>query len=85
MVHPEHVATADDTGTVMEIGGRYYILATGAAADETDRVLKQGETFAIFDRYGDVTPTGLGEEGIFHLGTHELTPYAHDSALASAI
>ena len=74
MANPQSdpVATADDTGTVVQIGGRYYILATGAA-DENDRVLKQGETFAIFDRYGDITPTGLGEEGIFHCGTRFLS------------
>lgn len=70
---PEYVATPNDSGTVVQVDGRYYILATGAAADENDRVLKQGETFAIFDRYGDITPVGLGEEGIFHLGTRFLS------------
>lgn len=68
----EPASMADETPHVVQVGGRYYILATGAA-DENDRVLKQGETFAIFDRYGDITPVGLGEEGIFHLGTRFLS------------
>lgn len=51
----------------------YYILAPGPLADESMRVLKQGDTFAIFDRFGDIKPTGLGEEGLYHAGTRYLS------------
>lgn len=51
----------------------YYILAPGPLADESMRVLKQGDTFAIFDRFGDIKPTGLGEEGLYHGGTRFLS------------
>jgi glycogen debranching enzyme len=51
----------------------YYILASSPAADEQTRVLKQGDTFAVFDHFGDVKPVGLGEEGLYHGGTRFLS------------
>src|SRR6516164_1178015 len=51
----------------------YYILATSPQADVHTRVLKSGDTFAVFDHNGDITPTGLGEEGIYHEGTRYLS------------
>ena len=71
----QRISVPDDPGTVVEIGGRYYILATGVTADENDRVLKQAESFAIFDRFGDIKPVGLGEEGLFHGGTRYLSDF----------
>jgi glycogen debranching enzyme len=58
---------------ILEIEDRYYILATSSLADEQDRVLKHGETFAVFDRYGDIKPVGLAEEGLYHEGTRFLS------------
>jgi glycogen debranching enzyme len=51
----------------------FYIQAQSPAADEQKRVLKHGETFAVFDRLGDIQPTGLGEEGLYHEGTRFLS------------
>src|SRR5437016_10042316 len=51
----------------------YYILAKSPPADMHSRVLKHGDTFAVFDRYGDVRPTGLKEEGLYHEGTRFLS------------
>src|SRR5438128_7766601 len=51
----------------------FYILATSPVADEQRRVLKHGETFAVFDHYGDIKPEGLGEEGLYHEGTRFLS------------
>jgi glycogen debranching enzyme len=51
----------------------FYILATSPQADVQTRVLKYGDTFAVFDHNGDITPTGLGEEGIYHEGTRYLS------------
>jgi glycogen debranching enzyme len=54
-------------------GGPYHILAACSPADERTRVLKHGDTFAVFDRYGDIKPGGLGEEGLYHEGTRFLS------------
>lgn len=51
----------------------FYVLATSPFADENSLVLKQGETFAVFDHCGDIKPGGLGEEGIYHGGTRFLS------------
>ena len=58
---------------IIKVEDQYYILATAAAAEDRVRVLKHGETFAVFDRYGDSRPVGLGEEGIYHEGTRFLS------------
>ena len=52
---------------------RYYILATTPRTIEDYLVLKSGDTFAVFNRYGDIGREGLGEEGIFHRGTRYLS------------
>ena len=69
----ESISSTDDTRTVVEIDGRYYILATSSTADQDDQVLKHGESFAIFDRWGDIEPVGKGEEGVYHRGTRHLS------------
>jgi glycogen debranching enzyme len=53
--------------------GLHTILAASAMADERTRVLKHGDTFAVFDHYGDIKPGGLGEEGLYHEGTRFLS------------
>jgi glycogen debranching enzyme len=51
----------------------YHILAASSPADERTRVLKHGDTFAVFDHYGDIQPDGLGEAGLYHEGTRFLS------------
>jgi hypothetical protein len=51
----------------------YQILVADNPADERTRVLKQGDTFAVFDHYGDIKQGGLGEEGLYHEGTRYLS------------
>lgn len=58
---------------VIRVRGQYYILATSPLADDRSRVLKQGETFAIFDPYGDIRRLGKGEQGIYHKGTRHVS------------
>src|SRR5271155_4260800 len=48
-------------------------LTAASLADERTRVLKHGDTFAVFDHYGDVKPGGLGEAGLYHEGTRFLS------------
>jgi glycogen debranching enzyme len=53
--------------------GPFYIQAASPLADEQTRVLKHGDTFAVFDHQGDVKPSGLGEEGLYYDGTRYLS------------
>jgi glycogen debranching enzyme len=54
----------------------------GAAAagrtDERTRVLKHGDTFGVFDHCGDITPDGLGEQGLYHHDTRHLSRFGLD-------
>jgi glycogen debranching enzyme len=61
-----------DEGTTPQ----YYIATKSAPPDDRSRVLKYGHMFAVFDRYGDVETTGMGEEGIFYQGTRFLSELA---------
>ena len=58
---------------VIRVRGEQYILATSPLADGRTRVLKHDDTFGVFDRYGDIHPIGMGEQGIFHHGTRFLS------------
>jgi glycogen debranching enzyme len=58
---------------VIRIRDEFYILAASSLADDRTRVLKQADTFGVFDRYGDIQPTGLGEQGLYHEGTRFLS------------
>jgi glycogen debranching enzyme len=53
---------------------QFPVLATQGRADERTRVLKQGETFAVFDRFGDLPVSEAGGEyGLYHGGTRFLS------------
>lgn len=58
---------------VIRLHDHYYILATSSRTDERTRVLKHGDTFGLFDQFGDVVPFGLGEQGLYHAGTRYLS------------
>lgn len=58
---------------ILVVEDEFYILATSSLADERSQVLKHGDTFAVFDHYGDIKPVGLAEEGIYHEGTRFLS------------
>ena len=57
---------------VIRVRDRYYILASSSLADGRTRVLKQGETFAVFDRSGDFQPVGRGHQGLYVDSTRHL-------------
>jgi len=49
---------------------RYYIrIPNVPQTDKGNLVLKHGDSFAIFNRYGDIQPIGLGEQGLYHEGS----------------
>jgi len=58
---------------VIRLHDHYYILARSSRVDDRTRVIKHGDTFAIFDRFGDIVPFGSGEQGIYHQGTRFLS------------
>jgi glycogen debranching enzyme len=58
---------------VIRVEDHNYILATSSLADNRTRILKHGETFAVFDRYGDIQAPARGELGLYHEGTRFLS------------
>ena len=55
---------------------QYYIATKSAPKDDRARVLKYGSMFALFDRLGDISREGMGEQGIFYEGTRYLSEMA---------
>ena len=74
---------APDTRDGIWVDDQYYILATAARTSGRSAVLKSGDTFAVFDRTGDIA--GPGEHGLYHDGTRHLSlltlSIAHDLPL----
>src|SRR3954465_11305227 len=58
---------------IIEVKGQYYIRANASMGDMGNRVLKHADTFAIFDRHGDIRPLGFENQGVFHEGTRFLS------------
>ena len=54
-------------------GDPHHVLAPSGMADDRTRVLKHGDTFAVFDHMGHFQASGLGEEGLYHDGTRYLS------------
>lgn len=47
----------------------FAIISGGDRGGAPPRVLKQGDTFGVFDLHGDAVPEGAGEHGVYHEGT----------------
>jgi glycogen debranching enzyme len=58
---------------VIEIENQFYIRAHSSLADARTLVLLHRDTFAVFDRYGDVQIVGSGQQGIFRQETRHLS------------
>ncbi len=52
---------------------QFYIPATESLSDLGAHTLKHGDTFGIFDRYGDITPGPGSPEGLYHNDTRYLS------------
>ena len=50
----------------------FYITAKGVL-DKARRVLKHGDTFAVFNSFGDIGAIATGEDGVFHRDTRHLS------------
>ena len=60
---------------VIQVQDQYYILAAAPLGDRRAAVLQQGDTFALFDLYGDVGHLGATEQGLYHEGTRYLSRF----------
>jgi len=60
---------------VIRLKDQYYILASSSLAEGRSEALKQGETFAVFDRYGDIHHVLPGPQGLYHEGTRFLSRF----------
>ncbi|HSV29547.1 MAG TPA: glycogen debranching N-terminal domain-containing protein, partial [Candidatus Omnitrophota bacterium] len=58
---------------VIKFKGHSYVLATSPRVAMRTLTLKDGDSFAVFDRYGDTGSVGSGEQGVYHRGTRMLT------------
>jgi glycogen debranching enzyme len=61
---------------IVRVADEYYVRASSALADDRTRVLKYGDTFAVFNRYGDVEAFGPSRFGLFHAETRHLSRFA---------
>ncbi|MDB5870849.1 MAG: amylo-alpha,6-glucosidase [Ramlibacter sp.] len=57
----------------IQIGEKWYVAATAATAEEQPQVLKNDQTFAMFDRFGDIQVLAPGKEGVYHNDTRFLS------------
>lgn len=53
--------------------GAQHIVATAERTADRVRSLKYGDTFAVFDHYGDIRPMHSSEEGLYYDGTRFLS------------
>jgi glycogen debranching enzyme len=60
-------------GDIIRFQDKFYVLASSPLADDRTRVLKYGETFGVFNRYGDIETVGQGQLGIFYVETRHLS------------
>src|SRR5437762_13335714 len=58
---------------VIRVRNEFYIRSSSARVDVRTRVLKQGEVFAVFDRFGDIETFGTGELGLYYQDTRFLS------------
>jgi glycogen debranching enzyme len=58
---------------VIRVRDQFYIRSSSPRIDVRTRVLKQGDTFAVFDRFGDIETFGTGELGLYYQDTRFLS------------
>jgi glycogen debranching enzyme len=50
-------------------------MVSSSLAEKLNRVLKHGETFAVFDKQGAIRPFRVGDQGLYHGGTRFLSHF----------
>jgi glycogen debranching enzyme len=61
---------------IVRVADEYYVRASSALADDRTRVLKYGDTFAVFNRYGDIEAFGPAQFGLFHAEARHLSRFS---------
>ena len=70
---PHRLTVAPDArGENVEIDP-FYIIPPSTLVEERGLVLKQDDTFALFDRFGDIRRGGFAQDGVYHEGTRYLS------------
>src|SRR4051812_6732598 len=54
---------------------QFYIPATSSILERRPRILKHGDTFAVFDHYGDIIEAIGSPEGLYHNDTRYLSSF----------
>jgi glycogen debranching enzyme len=62
--------SAPDT---LRLDEQFYIVAEAERSSTPLRVMKQGDSFGVFDQYGDIAPAEGNEQGFYHDGTRFLS------------
>jgi glycogen debranching enzyme len=58
---------------LVRLDEQFSIVTETERAPGSARILKQGDTFGVFDTHGDVVTGALGEQGLYHAGTRFLS------------
>jgi glycogen debranching enzyme len=69
MLPPDEPHTPD----VVQLDDQFPIVAEAQRTPGPVRVLKQGDTFGVFDQHGDIIAEQVGEQGLYHRGTRYLS------------
>lgn len=59
----------------LKLGEQYAIVSEAERSPTPLRVLKYGDSFAVFDPHGDIVPAEGSEHGLFHEGTRFLSRF----------
>src|SRR4029078_9295507 len=62
-------------GQVDRLNDPCRIAASSSLTDDPIEVLKQGDTFGLFDQYGDIHSLRSGSQGLYHEGTRFLSRF----------
>jgi len=60
---------------IVRLENEYYVRASSSLADDRTRVLKYGDTFAVFNRFGDIELVGPSKFGLFHAECRHLSQF----------
>lgn len=61
--------------TILRPNDQCYIVVSSSITDDHFKVLKQGDTFGVFDQYGDIHALNHGPQGLYHEGTRFLSRF----------
>lgn len=61
---------------IKKIEDRYYISTKSSMIDPHRLILKDGDLFGVFDRYGDIHQVGRNEQGLYYKGTRFLSSWS---------